>query len=381
MTAARSRSFFLLCFVFIFLNLSTLALRAEIPCEWTDIERVVVVGDLHGDYENFVKILRGTQLVDRDLHWKAGQVHLVQMGDILDRGREARKIFDLLIQMQKEAEDAGGKVHVLFGNHEEMNVTGIVFSSNPDYVTLDQFISFLPEAFRKQQEDLLAKRITKRRPDERGLTPRKIMDAFWSSVRDTPSAQRQYVLNLNEEYGDWLRRLNVAIKINDVVFVHGGISEKYSGWGLAEINDRYRLEIADYWRAYRWRERPRIVRPLILYRGDSPLWYRALATLPEEDLKEELDQTLDNLGAKVMIIAHTPKLVKTPEEMQRFGGKVWIVDTGISSVYGGNAVALIIQNGYFNVWGLYDEDKNESGFSCSSFAFWHGFFHPVSNAR
>ena len=382
MTASRSRIAFLFCFVFTLLALSTPALRAEIPWEWTDIERVVVVGDLHGDYENFVKILRGTQLVDRDLHWAAGRVHLVQMGDILDRGREARKIFDLLIQMQREAEAAGGMVHVLLGNHEEMNITGIVFSGNHGYVTVMQFISFLPDGFRKQQEDILRKRIAKRRPDERGLSAQKIIDRFWTSLRDTPSAQRQYVLNLNDKYGDWLRGLNVAIKINDIVFVHGGINEKYSKWGLAEINDRYRLELADYWRAFRWREKPRIGRPLILYVRDSPLWYRELATVPEEDIREELDQTLDNLGAKTMIIAHTPQLVKTPEEMQRFGGKVWIVDTGISSVYGGNAVALIIQNGYFNVWGLYDEDKNESRLSrSSSFAFRSGFVHPVSNSR
>jgi hypothetical protein len=382
MTAGRSRTPLLCCLSFVFLLFSTIFVFADIPCEWSDIERIIVVGDLHGDYENFVKILKGTQVVDRDLHWAAGAGHLVQTGDIMDRGREARRIFDLLIRLEKEAESAGGKVHVLMGNHEEMNITGTVFSSNPDYVVLDQFISFLPEAYRKEQEDALTKRVTKRRPNERGMRPKDIIDNFWDSLRNSPSARRQYVLNLNDEYGDWLRRLNVAIKINDIVFVHGGISEKYSNWGLAEINERYRLEIADYWRAYRWREKQRIVQPSILYRRDSPLWYRDLATVPEEDLREELDQTLDNLGAKVMIIAHTPQLVETPEEMQRFGGKVWIVDTGISRVYGGNAVALIIQNGYFNVWGLYDEDNNESGFSRSSpFTFWSGLFHPVSSAH
>jgi hypothetical protein len=382
MTAARSRTRFLYCLSFVFLTFLALSASAEIPCEWIDVERIIVVGDLHGDYENFVKILTGTRIVDRDLHWAAGQVHLVQTGDILDRGSGPRKIFDLLMRLEKEAEEAGGKVHVLLGNHEEMNLTGFVFSGNPDYVTLPQFMSFLPEGYKKQQEEVLRKRLMKRSSGERGPNPEDIINAFWDSLRSSTSARRKYVINLNDEYGDWLRRLNVAIKINEIIFVHGGISEKYSRWGLPEINDRYRLEIADYWRAYRRMEQPRIVRPSILYRGDSPLWYREFATVPEEDLKEELDQTLDNLGAKTMIIAHTPQLVKTPEEMQRFGGKVWIVDTGISRAYGGNAVALIIQNGYFNVWGLNHEDADESdSLRSRPFSSRLEFLSPASSAR
>ncbi len=325
----------------------------DIPYEWADIERIVVIGDLHGDYDNFVKILRGTGLVDSNLRWAAGQTHLVQTGDILDRYDEARKILDLLMRLDKEAEEAGGMVHVLLGNHEEMNLTGVVFSTYPDYVTLMQFISFLPDGYRKDKEDELEKKIIKLRSQGAGLNPDKVINAFWKSLRDDPGARRRYVINLNDEYGDWLRELNIAIKINGIVIVHGGISEKYSRWGLQEINDRFRLELADYWRAYRRTASPNIVRPSILYRGESPLWYREFATVPEEDIAEELDTTLANLGAKAMIIAHTPTLVKTPDDMRRFNGKIWIVDTGISRVYpGGQATALIIQNGYINVWGL-----------------------------
>ncbi len=325
----------------------------DIPYEWADIERIVVIGDLHGDYDNFVKILRGTGLVDSNLRWAAGQTHLVQTGDILDRYDEARKILDLLMRLEKEAEEAGGMVHVLLGNHEEMNLTGVVFSTYPDYVTLMQFISFLPDGYRKDKEDELEKKIIKLRSQGAGLNPDKVINAFWKSLRDDPGARRRYVINLNDEYGDWLRELNIAIKINGIVIVHGGISEKYSRWGLQEINDRFRLELADYWRAYRRTASPNIVRPSILYRGESPLWYREFATVLEEDIAEELDTTLANLGAKAMIIAHTPTLVKTPDDMRRFNGKIWIVDTGISRVYpGGQATALIIQNGYINVWGL-----------------------------
>src|SRR4030042_2596868 len=122
----RALSFFLL---FAFLALTAAFSAEEIPWEWSGIERVVVIGDLHGDYESFIKILRGTQVVDDDLLWAAGKTHFVQTGDIMDRGPDARKILDLLIRLEKEAEAAGGMVHVLLGNHEEINLTGAVFSS------------------------------------------------------------------------------------------------------------------------------------------------------------------------------------------------------------------------------------------------------------
>lgn len=345
---------------FAFLALPAASYAEQIPWEWSGIERIVVIGDLHGDYDNFVKILKGTGIVDPELHWAAEKTHLVQTGDIMDRYDDARKILDLLIRLEKEAAEAGGMVHVLLGNHEEMNLTGVVFSGNLDYVTLYQFISFLPERYRKHQEDVLAKKIQTLRARHGRTKPEDAKSEFWNSLKNDSSAQKLYVIHFNDEYGPWLRRLNVAIKINDVIFVHGGISEKYSKWGLKEINDRYRMELTDICRALRNSEPPRIMQPSIVYRGDSPLWYRDLARVPEADLNEEVDAILENLGAKSMIIAHTPKIVKTPKDMQRFGGKVWIVDTGISRVYGGPASALIIQNGYFNVWGLDDEKNNET---------------------
>jgi Calcineurin-like phosphoesterase len=344
---------------FIFLSVALVVPAAysadEIPWEWPGVEKIVVIGDLHGDYESFIKILKDVEVVDQDLHWAAGKTHFVQMGDIMDRGHKPKNILDDLMRLEKEAEAAGGMVHVLLGNHEELNLTGIVFDSNQDYVTLDQFISFLPEGYRKKQEEVLAKKVFKALERDRGTNPKTVIDEFWKSVRATPAAQRVYLLYFNEKYGPWLRRQNVAIKINDVVFVHGGIGEKYSKWGIQEINDRYRQELNEIWREFQRSEpqsssRPSGISPSIVYRGDSPLWYRELATVPEEDLKEELDTILATLGAKTMVIAHTPRIPRNPSDMQRFGGKVWIVDTGISQVYRGTPSALIIEEGSFTVF-------------------------------
>ena len=124
---------------------------SDIPCIWTGIERIVCVGDLHGAYEHFVTILKGTGLVDDRMDWMGGRTHLVQIGDVLDRGDRAKDILELLIKLEPQAEAAGGKVHALIGNHEEMNLDDTAFE-HEGYITPGQFTSFLSESYKNKME-------------------------------------------------------------------------------------------------------------------------------------------------------------------------------------------------------------------------------------
>lgn len=81
-------------------------------------KRLVVVGDVHGQLEPFVAILRHAGLTDEENNWCGGRDRLLQMGDILDRGPYSRKVDDLLDRIQKQAALAGGEVIRLVGNHE-----------------------------------------------------------------------------------------------------------------------------------------------------------------------------------------------------------------------------------------------------------------------
>lgn len=341
---------FLPAFGFLFIAFLGIALGASIPCQWTDVEKIVAVGDLHGDYENFIKILKGTGIVDQALRWKAGKTHLVQTGDTMDRGPDARKILDLLMRLEKEAEQVGGMVHVLIGNHEEMNITGVAFRY-PDYVTVDQFINFLPDGYRQRKENELRRKIINLQLGVSDDELKRVIDEFWNSLRKDPDGQRQYLVNFNRTYGSWLLKKNAVIKINGIIFVHGGISEKFSKWKIEDINDQLRLELNDLRRAAESGQPPKVSRPQVVYREDGPLWYRELASVPERELREEVDRILANLGAEHIVIAHTPRIAASPESMKRFSGKVWVIDTGISRAYGGPLSALIIENGEFTVWG------------------------------
>ncbi len=89
---------------------------------WQDVARIVAVGDLHGDYEQYLNVLRSNHLIDSKLKWQGGAAHLVQLGDVPDRGPDSLKIMRHLKRLQKQAKKAGGRVHALIGNHELMNI-------------------------------------------------------------------------------------------------------------------------------------------------------------------------------------------------------------------------------------------------------------------
>jgi hypothetical protein len=352
----KTKTLFL--FALFILAFLTHSYAATIQCVWTGVEKIVAVGDLHGDYKNFVKILKGTSLIDSKLHWTGGKTFLVQTGDIMDRGPDARRIFDLLMQLEKESEETGGKVQMLIGNHEEMNITGISFD-HADYVTVEQFISFLPDKYREQKEREFRKKMTMealKAGTDLDSFFNKNLKAYWKEVlRNNIEARKKYISNFNEKYGNWILEHNAAIKIDDVIFVHGGISEKYSAWKLEDINSRLRAELDDLRWAAENSQPPKIPILEITYKRDGPLWYRELALENEELFQDEVERILHNLDAHYMVIAHTPRLVSSINDMRRFQGKVWIIDTGISEVYGGHLSALIIEKGNFALWGVNDE--------------------------
>ena len=234
-------------FLAVLIIISPLASKSK-QCVWTGIEKIVAIGDLHGDYESFERIIKGTGLVDDNLVWIGGKTHLVQTGDIMDRGPDAKKIFDLIMRLEKEAEEKGGRVHMLIGNHEEMNITGIAFGYQ-GYISPAQYVSFLPEKYResikKKQMKKFAKLVNGGMNSDSSFAVH--FNNYLVEVIRNPAKyeaeQMKYTNNFNNTYGKWIIEHNAVIKINDTIFVHGGISKKYSSWKLERINDLLRSEL------------------------------------------------------------------------------------------------------------------------------------------
>lgn len=112
-------------------------------------ERRIVIGDVHGDFRAFEKLLRRLELVDRDGNWTGGKEQLIQTGDLVDRGPDSRKAIELLMKIEPQAEKAGGKVTVLIGNHEVMMLTG-----RTDFISAGEYAAFAKD----ESDELRAKR-------------------------------------------------------------------------------------------------------------------------------------------------------------------------------------------------------------------------------
>jgi hypothetical protein len=247
-----------------------------------------------------------------------------------------------------------------------MNITGIAFRY-PRYVTVEQFISFLPKKYREKKEKEFKKKIEKKlKGTETIASLQSNLYEYWADFlnkikkNNRHHARSVYTNSFNEKYGKWLSQKNIVIKINDVIFVHGGISKHYSTWKLKKINNLYRKEL-NFLRSALMSSSSLSdhFRPKIVYDSQGPLWFRELALNDEQYFTEEVDQILSNLSANYMVIAHTimsGSITVSLEGMSRFGGRIWIIDTGMSDAYGGIPSALIIENGKFSVWGLGDEE-------------------------
>ncbi len=361
----KNRRNVFICTIFFFFLSSFLNYAAE-SFVWTDIERIVVVADIHGSYDNLIRILKGTEIIDENRYWNGGKTHLVQTGDIMDRGPDARKVFDLFMKLEKQAEFAGGKVHILLGNHDVMNLTGIALQTTR-YVTPEQFSSFLPENFRNQNEKSLKKRLLKTGKSVEIL--KNEIKKFWNEkMQVDEEARALYSSYFIQKYGNWLLTKNLVIRINDIVFTHGGINEEFSKWKMKNINSRVLKEI----QAIQHGKRMSIK---IVYKADAPQWFRGLILNEEEVFSDDVDRILNNLKAKYMVVGHTvrQKDILNSKKLDRFQGRVWGMDTGISEYYGGNISALIIEKGIFRVW--WSENEEPKNFVeilfCINLYHWH----------
>lgn len=334
--------------------------------EWTGVSRVVAIGDLHGSYDKLVRLLETADLVDADLAWSGDTDHLVVAGDFLDRGPGGREIMDLLRRLQDEAVAGGGRVHVLLGNHEVMNLM-----RDTRYVSPAAFRDFAGEETKAE-----------RRAGWRAYSVARIGEAGLADLRrdfqrSYPEGffARQRLFEPDGEYGSWLLTLPAVVKIDGVVYVHGGLTEEFAALGVDGINRRVldalrrhleaRAELEDAGvlsshfsageifrtaadvaerRGDRWAETASMLRESTVDKalgGTGPLWYRGSALEDERIERRVLENVLELLDAKAMVIAHT--YTGGNKITSRFHGKLYRVDHGI--LESSRPLALVVEHG------------------------------------
>jgi len=276
-------------------------------CDISGVDRVVAVGDVHGAADRFLDILKAAELVDDKGHWSGGKAPLVQLGDVVDRGGDSRAALDLLRRLEGEAERAGGGVHALLGNHEIARMLG-----DMRYVAPGEYA-----AFANRDSEMMR-------------------DRYLTTVKDSERAQAQQQMPLGGvelrtafgrqgPYGEWLRKHDGVVKINGVVFVHGGISPAVAPMTCDQINDTVRREIGND--IDKTRSAPL---QSLAAREDGPFWYRGLAMLPDTDAAT-VDNILSQQHARAIVVAHT--VTVDGRIRPRFDGRVFQIDTGMQPAY------------------------------------------------
>jgi predicted MPP superfamily phosphohydrolase len=96
------------------------------------VEKIVVIGDIHADYERLLAVLKKSELINDKLEWSGGKTYLVMIGDLVDgksridnwTGDSDLKVINYLNKLMKQAKRKDGNVIILLGNHEFMNIRG-----------------------------------------------------------------------------------------------------------------------------------------------------------------------------------------------------------------------------------------------------------------
>jgi len=343
--------------------------------------RVVAIGDIHGAGDAFVRILQKAGLIDASEHWTGGTATLVQTGDYLDRGGAVRRILDLLMRLESEAKAAGGRVEVLLGNHEIMNMLRVLSDVSPEaYASFADAGSAdrLKKAFDTQQA--AAKRSGAPAPGDR---------KEWMAAHPPGFVEYVEAMGPRGRYGKWLRDHKPTVRVGTTAFMHAGLSSS-STEDLDEVNREVAKAIAAWDQATDTLVRERLLSPYAtlqetgaaavadleriaaaikggkavddrvtsdyvdqlqsvvrigespLLAGEGPMWFRGLSRNPPDETDAEVTALLRRLNVTRLVIAHTPQL---PGRMTtHFDNRVVVIDTGMLSTFfkGGKASALQI---------------------------------------
>lgn len=341
--------------------------------------RLVAVADIHGDLAAFTGILRAADLIDTAGRWSGGRARFVQTGDFTDRGPDVRRIMDLLRALETSARRAGGRVDVLLGNHEVMNLVGLYRDVNPAV-----YAAFADDESERRRERAYAAhaRLADRRAAHFETRP-AIYDVSdrkaWMDARPPGFIEHAAALAPSGQYGRWLRDKPVALDVNGTILMHAGIDPAAPPASIDALNRVVRDDLRRYDRARKHLVDRGLILPfftvaetvaavaaeaeaiqagrggpvdaehiemlqIALGIGESsllapggPLWFRGFATWSDDEGSELVGSLLERYRARRFVSGHTVQQKIT----SRFDHRIFLIDTGmLGAVYRGRASAL-----------------------------------------
>ena len=301
-------------------SMETASTVAESAGVWTGVDRVIAVGDVHGHLRAFTATLQTAGVIDQDANWSGGHTHLVQTGNIVDKGTDSRRIMDLMIKLEAQAKAAGGMVHCLIGNHEAMNMYGdLRFVSPSEYQRYETPDS---ERNRQQAYERYAKAYAGKAPETKEA---------WMSTHPLGFIEQRRAFEPTGQYGKWILTHDTVIRINSTLYSNAGVGPKYVGQSIDQLNQTVREELKN----------PAKLAGGIITDPQSPLWFNGYALDNKGD--GSLDVTLKKFGATRQVIGHTDA---GGAVMPELGNRVILIDVGLAKNKKGEArQACLLEQG------------------------------------
>ena len=259
---------------------------------YSGVDSIAAISDIHGEFNSYVNLMKSLGIIDDNLNWKFGKGHLVVLGDSFDRGDMVTEVLWHIFGLEKQAAKAGGMVHMLIGNHETLMLT----------------------------------------KDSRYLNEKYLKVMAISGIEYSNLYSEESVL------GKWIRYQPAILSINDILFVHGGVS-------IDMVRRKLKIEQIN-----------RIFSDIILRKeansnneledfkflndDDGPIWYRGFFT-DKRFCMSRLDSILNFYDKNHIVVGHT-----TSNEIRAlFDDKIFGIDAGLGNDQPG--AMLIYKNGLF----------------------------------
>jgi len=268
----------------------------DIIFEYPIPERLIIIGDIHGDIKRFKGILLDANIINNNIEWIANPLNtiVIQMGDQIDSINREEKIKDWEILsdtemiyftnfLDKIAQTKGGRVISIIGNHELMNVIG-----NYSYVSRKSINND-----EKRRGDL--------------FKPGGILSSILSNRP-------------------------IIVKIGDMLFSHAGITAKHY-----KILNKYNKDVSyinRIWRKFvcsnKVLKEDKEIFDTMLLEDEGILWTRNLDNI------NDLKSLLSKLNCNYMFVGHT-----VVDGIRNIDGVLWYTDTAISRAFGTNTYQYI----------------------------------------
>jgi hypothetical protein len=261
----------------------------NIISEYPIPDRLVIIGDIHGDIKRLKNILIDAKIINNNIEWIAQPQNtiVIQMGDQIDslnrvedndweiiEDIEVLKFTDLL---DKIAVAKGGKLISIIGNHEFMNILG-----NYTYVSK-------------------------------------------KSIENNEKRRRE-LFKPGGTLSTLLSNRPIIVKIGSFLFCHAGL--KVSHLFILQKYNKDIFYLNSLWKKFALttnidnKEDSEMFSKIILD-DDGILWTRNL------DTRDELNILLNSLNCNYMFIGHN-----VVDNVKFVNNNLWLTDTGISRAFG-----------------------------------------------